>query len=244
MLKIDIDVSGDDRQKVYDYIINRFGVDKTAYILAIGTAADKGAIDDICRGLSRRWEKENLIDIKEIKKQISEEKLKGEISFKEVEALQEKLAKAIYDNEKMSLKNPFSLNIASVIKKEYESDKESTRKKYKEVFYYFDGIVGTKVSQSMHPAGIIASPITLDDNYGTFENEGMRILQIDMECVHDVSLVKYDILGLKNIKIIRDAYKMIGKPYPLSHEINWYDEAVWNDMLKSRIGIFQFEGRR
>lgn len=30
-------------------------------------------------------------------------------------------------------------------------------------------------------------------------------------------------------------------PYPKSHEINWNDEAVWKDMLRSPIGIFQFE---
>ena len=68
------------------------------------------------------------------------------------------------------------------------------------------------------------------------------ILQIDMECVHEVSLVKYDILGLKNIEIVKDAYELLGQPYPKSHEINWADEAVWQDMLRSPIGIFQFEG--
>ena len=98
------------------------------------------------------------------------------------------------------------------------------------------------ISQSMHPAGIVASPITLRDNYGTFIADGKEILQIDMECVHEVSLVKYDILGLKNIEIIKDAYELLGKPYPKSHEINWTDEAVWQDMLRSPIGIFQFEG--
>ena len=55
-------------------------------------------------------------------------------------------------------------------------------------------------------------------------------------------MVKYDILGLKNIEIIKDAYELLGKPYPKSHEINWNDEAVWKDMLRSPIGIFQFEG--
>ena len=94
----------------------------------------------------------------------------------------------------------------------------------------------------MHPAGIVASPITLRDNYGTFISEGKEILQIDMDCVHDVSLVKYDILGLKNIEIIKDAYELMGRPYPKSHEINWNDQDVWKDMLRSPVGIFQFEG--
>lgn len=46
---------------------------------------------------------------------------------------------------------------------------------------------------------------------------------------------------MKNIGIIKDACELIGIPYPKSHEINWNDEAVWKDMLRSPIGIFQFE---
>lgn len=185
---IDIDVSPSQRHLVYDYIINRFGQDKTAYILAIGTISDKGTIDEIGRAL--------------------------EIPLDEV----------------------------AQIKKEYEINPEETKSKYPKVFYYFDGLINTAISQSMHPAGIIASPVTLPDNYGTFWSEGKRILQINMEEVHEVSLVKYDILGLKNIEICKDACEFAGIPYPKSHEINWNDEKVWEDIITSPIGIFQFEG--
>ena len=36
-------------------ILDKFGVDKTAYILAMGTTAERGTIDDIGRGLSYKW---------------------------------------------------------------------------------------------------------------------------------------------------------------------------------------------
>lgn len=88
----------------------------------------------------------------------------------------------------------------------FELDEEKARTKYPEVFYYYDGLLDVAISQSMHPAGIVASPITLRDHYGTFLSEGKEILQIDMECVHEAGLVKYDILGLKNIEIIKDTY--------------------------------------
>ena len=35
---------------------------------------------------------------------------------------------------------------------------------------------------------------------------------------------------------------MVGIPYPKSHEINWEDQAVWTDMIKNPVGIFQMEG--
>lgn len=195
---IDVDFSPDQRELVYNYIINRFGQEKTAYILSIGTVSDKGTIDDIGRALDKKY------------------KDKG-------------------------LESPYPLDQVKIIKEEYEENPEETRLKYSELFYYFDGILNSVVSQSVHPAGIVASPVTLTDNYGTFWKDGMKILQIDMEEVHEVSLVKYDILGLKNIGIIKDCCEYANIPYPKSYNIDFNDDNVWEDMVKYPYGIFQFE---
>ena len=128
------------------------------------------------------------------------------------------------------------------IKREYEADPKATKQKYTELFYYFDGLVNTAISQSMHPAGIVVAPLTLPDNYGTFWQDGKRIMMINMEEIHEVSLVKYDLLGLKNVEIIKDTCKLAGIPYPKSHTINWEDQNVWADMITAPAGIFQFEG--
>lgn len=197
---IDIDIAPDDRDKVYDYIINRFGRENTAYILALGTVNSKGCIDEIARALSSRYKDESPI------------------------------------------KNPYSLDEAKKIKEKFETDEAGARETWPELFYYYDGIVNTVVSQSLHPAGIVVSPITLPDNYGCFEKDGKQILQIDMEEIHEISLVKYDLLALKNIQIIRDCCSYAGIPYPKSHDINWEDQDVWRDMLRSPVGIFQMEG--
>ena len=196
---IDIDVSPDQRALVYQYIIDRFGVENTAYILASGTLQSKGAIDDICRALRHKAEKENL-------------------------------------------DCPYTLKVADEIKKEFEQDEEATRKKYPEVFYYYDGMLGCVISQSQHPAGIIASPINLIDNYSGFINaDGQVVLPINMEEIHEINLVKYDILGLQNVQIIRDTCRLADIPYPKSNEINWNDDKVWADMITSPVGLFQFE---
>lgn len=197
---IDCDFAPNQRELVYKYIIDRFGIDKTAYILAIGTVSDKGTIDDIGRGLDKKYKEQGF-------------------------------------------ESPYSLSQVKQIKKEYEENPEETKLKYKELFYYFDGIVNSVVSQSIHPAGIVASPVTLTDNYGTFWKDGMRILQIDMEEVHEVSLVKYDILGLKNIGIIKDCCEYANIPYPKTHNIDFNDDKVWEDMIKYPYGIFQFESK-
>ena len=185
---IDVDIAPTQRHLVYEHIIDKFGSDKTAYILAIGTISDKGTIDEIGRALD------------------------------------------------------YPLDTVASIKAEYEADQDGAKKKYAELFYYFDGLVNTAISQSMHPAGIVVAPLTLPDNYGTFWQDGKRIMMINMEEIHEVSLVKYDLLGLKNVEIIKDTCKLAGIPYPKSHTINWEDEKVWADMITSPAGIFQFEG--
>ena len=196
---IDIDISPDQRELVYQYIIDRFGVENTAYILASGTLQSKGAIDDICRALRHKADKEGI-------------------------------------------ECPYTLKLADEIKKEFEQDEEATRKKYPEVFYYYDGMLGCVISQSQHPAGIIASPINLIDNYGGFINaDGQVVLPINMEEIHEINLVKYDLLGLQNVQIIRDTCRLAHIPYPKSNEINWNDEKVWADMITSPVGLFQFE---
>lgn len=196
---IDIDVIAEDRPRIFEYIIKRFGTEKTARVPSYGTLADKAAIDGICNALSKLWLKENTGD------------------------------------------NPYDLIKTKQIKKEYENDPEKAKKKYPEVFYYFDGLVGTKISQSVHPAGMIISPITLADNFGTFDKDNENCLMIDMDECHDIGLVKYDFLILKTLGVIADTCKLIGADYPKAHEINWNDEAVWADMSRNPATIFQME---
>lgn len=232
---IDIDVSPDQRALVYQYIIDRFGVENTAYILANGTLQSKGAIDDICRALRHKWEKEHDIYTK-IKE--DREKYHAQFGFGDNKPLSDWYYDQTKCADKFTEDCPYTLKLADEIKKEFEQDEEATRKKYPEVFYYYDGMLGCIISQSQHPAGIIASPINLIDNYSGFINaDGQVVLPINMEEIHEINLVKYDILGLQNVQIIRDTCRLANIPYPKSNEINWDDENVWADMITSPVGI-------
>lgn len=237
---IDLDFSPSQRSLVYEYIMNRFGLDKSAYILAIGTISDKGTIDDIGGALAEIWREGN-----------------GKIQslYKDLEKKLEKCSGDLYGEwatensyyhrmkEVDKQENPYSLDNIARIKDEYEANPEEAKKKYPDIFYYFDGLVGTAISQSIHPAGIVASPVTLPDNYGTFWKDRQRIMQINMEEIHDgAGLVKYDILGLKNIEIIKDTCELANIQYPKSHKVNWNDNEVWKHITDSPVGIFQFEG--
>lgn len=147
-------------------------------------------------------------------------------------------------NPQKSGDNPWSLPRIAKIKSEFDSDEEKTKKKYPELFYYFEGLYDTKISQSVHPAGMVISPITLVDNFGVFDKDNENCLLLDMENIHDYTgLAKYDFLILKTVQVIRDTCRYLNRPYPKTHEVDWDDEAVWADMIKNPSGIFQFEGR-
>lgn len=184
---IDVDLSGDDREKVFNIIIDQFTSIKTARVLALGTVSEKATIDLIGKALK--------IPLKEVKQ----------------------------------------------IKELYSFNPDKAKKKYPNLFYYFDGILNTTVSQSIHAAGIVIAPCTLRDNYGTLISDGIEILQLDMDAIHECGLVKYDLLGLRTIKTITETYKLLNESMPKWYELDYSIPDVWNSMLKSNIALFQFE---
>ena len=198
---IDVDVIEEDRPKIFNYILSRFGREYCSRVSSFGTIADKAAIDEIGGALRQYYDEEhpNKTD------------------------------------------NPYSLENIKLIKKEYTANPEATKEKYKDIFYYYDGMIGTKVSQSVHPAGMVICPIDLIKNFGVFDKDGYNCLFMDMDECHDAGLVKYDFLCLSNVKILKETCELAHEKYPQSYEINWFDENVWNDMLRSSAGIFQME---
>lgn len=136
-----------------------------------------------------------------------------------------------------------SLDLGKNVKALFEDDEDKAREKYPEVMYYFDGIHGTIVSKGIHPAALIASPITLSDNVGTIRDENNQLVaSCDMHSIDSLNYVKFDILGLKNIAIISDTYKYLNEDYVKSYNMDFEDQDVWEDIKTHSAGLFQFEG--
>ena len=154
---------------------------------------------------------------------------------------EEKTGVPFKPSDKFSPDNPYSLSNIDEVISEFFADEQSARKSHPDIFQYYDGLLDTKISQSVHPAGIVISPITLDDAYGVFDKDGDLCLMIDMDELHEVGAAKFDFLILSNIGIINETCRLAGIPYPHMHEINFNDQKVWADMLRSPVGIFQME---
>lgn len=232
---IDIDCVESDRPAIFRYITNRFGVDKTARVASFGTMKAKGVLDDVGRCLANKWNEEHLSGMSNADKALAA-KNDNPWSLHRISEIKKELSPAIAYAESTG-KNDADKKRLIMESEEFKR----LSKKYPELFYYFDGLYTTKISQSVHPAGMIISPITLVDNYGVFNKDGENCLMLDMENVHNIGLAKYDFLILKTVQVIRDTCRYLNQPYPKTHEINWNDEAVWADMIKSPSGLFQFE---
>lgn len=239
---IDIDCVESDRPRIFKYITHRFGTDKTARVASFGTMKAKGVLDDVGRYLSIKWCEahkvgENVTDFYGAKTVNDIYDGENPWTLPKIASIKKELSPAI-DNAEANGKNDEHKKQLIMESEEYKK----LSKRYPELFYYFDGLFATKISQSVHPAGMVISPITLDDNYGVFNKDGENCLMLDMENIHDYTgLAKYDFLILKTVQVIRDTCGYLNEPYPKTHEIDWWDEDVWADMIKSPSGLFQFE---
>ena len=214
---VDEDCIESDRPAIFEYIISKFGADKCARVAAYGTIADLSFIDDCGGGLAIMWERDHFPG-----------------KFKD----NGRMDKVKY---KFDQKNPYNPIRLQSIKKEYKENQDSTRAKYPDLFQFEKAMVGTRVSQSVHPAGMVICCEPLEENWGVFNKDGERCLLLDMNEVSTVNLVKYDLLILKTVQVINDTYKLLGLPYPRMHEIDFCDKNVWDDLCSDQSGVFQFE---
>ena len=244
---IDVDFAGEDRPKVFQYIIDRFTPKKTAYIAAFQTLKTRGCIDALAGGLGY----EDLNKVAEIKNQYDEYYANySKVVTEEIDV--ETLAEdGVIDDTQINFDyHDIYLNriVNSKAKEKlilYKQAFDNLINSNQDLFYYLDGLKNTIVSKGVHPSGIIGSPITLANNIGLWYKDGdtnTPVSSCAMKAVDSLNYVKFDILGLKTVGIIKDACKYANIPYPKSAYMNWDDINVWQNMITAQQGVFQFEG--
>ena len=129
------------------------------------------------------------------------------------------------------------------IAKNIEVDEDKYRKQYPELFKYVDLLNGVNVSVGSHPSGLLISPVTINDNIGTFttSTSDYLISQINMKEVDSLNYVKLDLLGLDNIELINKTCEMANIERLTPDNVDPNNEDVWNSILESNLGVFQWE---
>ena len=241
---IDIDVAPDQRDLVYEHIINSYPDKQTAFILTFGTQKALGTIDSLGRTYNIPLE-----EVKQIKNEFKSNyaAIKNEfpdLFEDEKEAIGFGSNPEIEYIKRLGEKKHYPEDDIERVIKSHLKRTENLRTKYPNLVKYYNGLFGCPVSQSMHPAGIVVAPSYVDlfADYGVFKQDGKKILAIDMDECHDISLVKYDILGLKQLQIDRITCELADIKPPRAADIDWNDDVVWTHMYDNPIGIFQYEG--
>ncbi|WP_295159943.1 DNA polymerase III subunit alpha [uncultured Brachyspira sp.] len=127
-------------------------------------------------------------------------------------------------------------------RKEIESSREL--KSMYEISSRLDGLVR---NVGLHAAGVIISSHPIMDLAPVYQDSktGTRACQYEMTYVESAGLIKMDFLGIKNLRLIKDAVKDIKERYKIEIDIDKLpldDEAVYSIFRKADTGgIFQFE---
>ncbi len=231
----DIDTDFDDagRQKVIDYVVDKYGKNQVAHIITYGSMAAKMSIKDVARVMDLPIADSNALaklvpDKPGIKlNRVLHAPLTGADSLKEKEKLQED-----------------DLSAVKKLREIYERPgKESDI--LKEAVILEGSVRGTGI----HAAGVIIAPQDLTDliPVATAKDSDLLVTQYDGSVVEDAGVIKMDFLGLKTLSILRDALELIQENHNITIDLDNLpldDQKTFELYQKGETNAtFQFESK-
>lgn len=225
----DIDIDFDDRgrQKVIDYVINKYGANQVAQIITYGTMAAKSAIRDTARALNLP-----LSEADRLAKLVPDIKLKALFGLaNDRSKLSEKLKNNSENVEKAS----------ELIRISKGSDDLAKTINQAQV------LEGSVRNTGIHACGVIITPsdITNFVPVALAKDSDMYCTQFDNAVVESAGLLKMDFLGLKTLTLIKDAVNIVKERHGIElnpEEFPIDDEKTYELFQRGEtVGIFQYE---
>ncbi len=234
MPDIDTDFDDDGRQKVIDYVVNKYGKNQVAQIITYGTMAAKSSIKDVARVMDLPLSESNALaklvpdkpgtDLGRV--------LQAPLTIKDgPKSLEEKEGLQAEDLENVKqLRSIYNGNdIRAQILKEAERLEGSVR------------------NTGIHAAGIIIAPRDLTDliPIATSKDSELWLTQFEGKVIEDAGVIKMDFLGLKTLSILKTALELIHQNYGLQIDLDTLpldDSKTFQLYQKGETnGTFQFE---
>jgi DNA polymerase III subunit alpha len=230
----DIDTDFDDigRQKVIDYVVEKYGKNQVAQIVTYGTMAAKMSIKDVARVMDLPLPESNA------------------------------LAKLVSDRPGTKLHRMLHAPLTAregghALEEEYSSDDVENAKKLREIYnskgltadvlHIAERLEGSVRNTGIHAAGIIIAPKDLTELIPVFTSKdtNLCITQIEGSIIEDSGVIKMDFLGLKTLTIIKDALDIIKQKHEVEIDIDNIplDDAKTYELYQrgDTIATFQFE---
>lgn len=225
MPDIDIDFDDDGRQKVIEYVINKYGSNQVAQIITYGTMAAKSSIRDAARVLEIPLDQAGriagLIPDLSLNKivSMSDKELEDKLSGKREEIDRALQLKSLFNGSSIE-----SRMVKQAVKVE-----------------------GAVRNTGIHACGIIITPDDMT-NYvpiALAKDSVMACTQFDNSVAENAGLLKMDFLGLKTLTLIKDAVEIVRDRHGILLDPEKFDiEDTKTYELFQRgetVGIFQYE---
>ncbi|MGB1217230.1 MAG: DNA polymerase III subunit alpha, partial [Saprospiraceae bacterium] len=228
MPDIDIDFDDEGRQKVIDYVIDKYGRNQVAQIVTYGTMAAKSSLRDVGRVMDVPLSEVDAVSKsfplnlsatlnKVLKDGGIDEKLYGKMNPEDKEAARKFRELSEQNND-----------IGTMIR---------TAKK----------LEGSVRNTGIHACGVVITPDDIT-NYvpvKTDKNSGMLVSQFDNSVAEDAGLLKMDFLGLKTLTVIKNAVAMVKENHgvEIDPELVPLDDPKTYKLFQkgSTMGVFQYE---
>ena len=223
MPDIDIDFDDEGRNKVIDYVIDKYGSNQVAQIITYGKMAAKSSIRDTARVLDL-----SLGEADRIAKLIPNLKLKD-----------------IFEKDEKKLSNDLrSEDFSNVLELKSLSKGDDLQA---ETINQARVLEGSLRNVGTHACGIIITPddITNFVPIAIAKDSNLYVTQYDNAVVESAGLLKMDFLGLKTLTLIKDTVKLIKYKHDLELDIDSIplDDSKTYELFQkgSTVGIFQYE---
>ena len=230
---IDVDFDDDGRERVLNWVTNKYGKERVAHIITYGTMAAKSAIQDV-----GRVQKVPLPEVAKIKSFIPDRNF-DEAAVKAVEGeVPKKMPKVNLKNcykyvpELKEMLNGDDKNVSSMLT--YAEELEDTNR---QVGIHACGvIIGADDLTNVAPVCTVRDKDTKED---------VVVTQYDGHVIETVGLIKMDFLGLKTLTLIKDTLKNIKRTRGIDIDIDHIpiDDKETYELYSAgnTIGTFQFE---
>lgn len=230
MPDIDIDFDDEGRDKVIDYVIQKYGSNQVAQIITYGTMGGKSAIRDAARVLNLP-----LADAGDLAKAYPESLAASLKALLSPEGIDKKYLEEIKDRREFVEQSHNFRKLAEGKNLQSEVLKQA---------YDLEGCVR---NTGIHACGVIITPDELSKFVPVTKakDSDMLVTQFDNSVAESAGLLKMDFLGLRTLTIIKDALKHIKYRHKLDIDIDTIpldDKKTYELFQRGETnGIFQFE---
>ena len=230
MPDIDTDFDDEGRQRVLDYVVDKYGKNQVAQIITYGTMAAKMSIKDVARVMDLPLSESNALA-----------KL---VPDKPGTSLKKVLKSPVTGPKSLTEEGVGADDINNILALREIYNGEDIRSK---VLHEAEILEGSVRNTGIHASAIIIAPQDLMEliPVATSKDSELWLTQIDGSNIEAAGVLKMDFLGLKTLSILKTALSLIKKNHGISIDLDGLpldDEKTYQLFQRAETnGTFQFE---